>query len=131
MNDPKQQRPAIAVVGVSALFPGSSNGAGFWSDILAAKDLITDVPETHWLPEDYYDPDPTAPDKTYARRGGFLGEIDFDAMSWGVPPSIIEATDTTQLLALIVAQKVLEDAFGAQFQQMRKTQVDIVHISIL
>ena len=52
----------IAVVGVSALFPGSSDAQGFWRDILAGRDLITDVPASHWLVEDYYDADPAAPD---------------------------------------------------------------------
>ena len=60
------QRPPIAVVGVSALFPGSQDATGFWTDIRSGADLLTDVPATHWLPEDYYDPDPSAPDKTYA-----------------------------------------------------------------
>src|SRR6185312_11175674 len=45
--------PPIAVVGVSAPFPGSADGRGFWRDILAGKDLLTEVPETHWLIEDY------------------------------------------------------------------------------
>ena len=127
MIDPKQtRRPAIAVVGVSALFPGSQSAPGFWRDILAGRDLIEDVPETHWLPEDYYDPDPSAPDKTYARRGGFLGEIDFDAMSWGVPPNIIEATDTSQLLALIVAEQVLRDAAGGQFDDMDRSRMSVI-----
>lgn len=31
-------------------------------------------------------------------------------MGWGVPPNIVPETDTSQLLALIVAQRVLEDA---------------------
>jgi len=75
-------RPKIAIVGVSALFPGSLDATGFWRDILAGTDLITDVPETHWLIEDYYDPDQTQPDKVYAHKGGFLEHVDFDAMGW-------------------------------------------------
>ena len=92
---PNPTRTPLAVVGVSALFPGSVDARGFWSDILAGRDLISDVPASHWLIDDYYDPDPRAPDKTYAKRGGFLPEVDFDAMAWGVPPSTIPATDTT------------------------------------
>ena len=65
-------RPAIAIVGVSALFPGSVDATGFWSDILAGTDRMTDVPASHWLIEDHYDSDMAAPDKTYGRRGGFL-----------------------------------------------------------
>ena len=103
-------RSPIAVVGVSALFPGSLDVTGFWSDIMAGNDLITEVPPSHWLLEDYYDADPSVPDKTYANRGAFLKDVGFDAISWGIPPNIIPETDTSQLLALIVAQKVLDDA---------------------
>lgn len=46
----------IAVVGVSALFPGSLDAHGSWRDILAGADLISDVAATHWLVEDYHDP---------------------------------------------------------------------------
>ncbi len=100
----------IAVVGVSAVFPGSVDKTGFWRDIVAGTDLIGDIPESHWLIDDYYDPDPKAPDKTYAHRGAFLSDMTFDPLEWGVPPSIVPATDTTQLLALIVAKQVLQDA---------------------
>jgi acyl transferase domain-containing protein len=49
----ESSRPPVAVVGVSALFPGSLDATGFWKDILGGSDLITDVPPTHWLIEDY------------------------------------------------------------------------------
>ena len=103
-------RQPIAIVGVSALFPGSINKSGFWKDILAGSDLITDVPASHWLIDDYYDDDKSKADRTYAQRGGFIPKVDFDALGWGVPPSLLSQTDTSQLLALIVAQKVLDDA---------------------
>ena len=95
----------IAIVGVSALFPGSVDATGFWTDILAGSDLTGPVPKEHWLIEDYFDEDKSAPDMTYAQRGAFIPKVDFDALSWGVPPSIVPATDTAQLLALIVAQR--------------------------
>ncbi len=119
-------RVPIAVIGVGAIFPGSHDGAGFWRDILDGRDLVTDIPESHWLIDDYYDPDPSAPDKTYAHRGAFLGEIDFDALGFGVPPTIIPATDTVQLLALIVAQRVLEDACAGGFSEIDKERVSVI-----
>ncbi|MFT7621775.1 MAG: polyketide-type polyunsaturated fatty acid synthase PfaA, partial [Myxococcota bacterium] len=118
--------PAIAVVGASALFPGATDGAGFWRNILAGNDLITDVPSTHWLIDDYYDPDPKAKDKTYAKRGAFLPKVDFDALGFGVPPSIIPATDTAQLLALIVAQRVLNDAAQGQFETLDRDKISVI-----
>ncbi len=116
----------IAVVGASALFPGSIDATGFWRDILSGADRITDVPPSHWLISDYYDPDPTKPDKTYAKRGGFIGAVDFDAMGWGVPPSIVPETDTSQLLALIVAQKVLEDASAGAPDTLDRSRMSVI-----
>ncbi len=119
-------RPEVAVVGVSALFPGSQNAQGFWRDILAGKDLVTDVPPGHWLIEDYYDPNPAIPDKTYAKRGAFLPDVDFDPLEYGIPPNLISATDTSQLLALIVAQQVLEDASKGQFANMDRDRMSVI-----
>lgn len=124
MNSP--QRQPIAIVGVSAIFPGSHDANGFWRDILAGKDLLTDVPATHWRIDDYYDADPTAPDKTYARRGGFLAPMDFDALGWGIPPSTMPATDTSQLLALIAARAVLQDAAREQFETMDRSRISVI-----
>ncbi|TNE92352.1 MAG: acyltransferase domain-containing protein, partial [Deltaproteobacteria bacterium] len=126
MSQRPNARCPIAVVGVSALFPGSIDKSGFWNDILAGTDLISDVPKTHWLVDDYYDEDLKKPDHTYAKRGGFLKDIPFDALSWGVPPSILPATDTSQLLALIVAQRVLEDAYQGQFSEADKSRISVI-----
>ena len=126
MSKINRQQIPIAVVGVSALFPGSTDCRGFWNDILAGKDLITDVPASHWLIDDYYDPDPKALDKTYAKRGGFMPAVDFDPLEFGLPPSIIPATDTAQILALILAQKVLEDASQGQFATMDRERISVL-----
>ncbi len=116
----------IAIVGVSALFPGSTDATGFWSDILQGKDLLTDVPPSHWRIEDYYDANPAAPDKTYAKRGGFLKPIDFDALGWGIPPQTLPATDTAQLLALVLAQSVLQDAARENFATMDRSRISVI-----
>lgn len=102
----------IAVVGVGALVPGATDAAGYWRIVTGGRDLITEVPASRWRVEDHYDPDPAAPDKTYARRGAFLPEVDFDPMAYGVPPANLPATDTSQLLALMVADQVLTDVGG-------------------
>ena len=119
-------RPPIAVVGVSALFPGSVDSTGFWSDILAGTDRMSDVPATHWLIDDYYDPDLRAPDKTYGRRGGFIDPVDLDALAFGIPPAMVPSTDTAQLLALIVAQRVLDDATQGQFSELDRSRASVI-----
>jgi len=126
MSRDSTTREPIAIVGVSALFPGSLDATGFWRDILAGKDLIGDVPASHWLVDDYFDADPTAQDKTYARRGGFLKPVDFDALGFGIPPSTMPATDTSQLLALIVAQQVLEDVARTRIDSMDRSRISVI-----
>ncbi len=112
----------IAIVGAGAIMPAAVDLPGFWHNVLARKDCITDTPPGHWRIDDYYDPDPKAPDKTYAKRGAFLPDVPFDSMGFGVPPSILSATDTSQLLALIVARMVLDD-IGKSGEDLSRTSV--------
>jgi acyl transferase domain-containing protein/NADP-dependent 3-hydroxy acid dehydrogenase YdfG len=97
----------IAIVGVSAIMPGAADVDAFWRNVVDGRDLITEVPPDRWLIADCYDPDPNIPDKTYARRGAFLPDIEFDPMAFGVPPRILPATDSAQLLALVAAARLL------------------------
>jgi polyketide-type polyunsaturated fatty acid synthase PfaA len=123
MSGPQQRQQPIAVVGLSTLMPGSPDAAGFWRTVVEGRDLIREVPETHWLVEDYYDPDPAAPDKTYARRGSFLDPVDFDPLAFGVPPNALPATDTSQLLALVAAAALLADVAGGAAVDRSRTGV--------
>ncbi len=119
-------RPPIAVVGVSALFPGSADAQHFWRNIVEGADLLSDVPESHWRISDYYDPEPDTPDKMYAQRGGFLPYVDFVPTDFGVPPNTVPAIDTAQLLALAVARQVLEDVAGGDFSHVDTDRVSVV-----
>ncbi|GAA1300472.1 SDR family oxidoreductase [Saccharothrix xinjiangensis] len=102
----------IAVVGLGALLPGSTGVGRFWRSLVEGRDHITDIPPHRWRPEDHYDPDPAAPDKTYARRGAFLSGVDFDPLAYGIPPNQLPATDSAQLLALIGVEQALGDLAG-------------------
>ncbi|KPM54888.1 hypothetical protein ACG83_15955 [Frankia sp. R43] len=119
-------QPPIAVVGVGAIMPGSTDAAGFWTSIIRGEDLITTVPPSHWLVDDYYDPDPTTPDKTYVRRGSFLPTVAFDPTRFGIPPNIIPATDTAQLFALLVADQTLRDALGDRYDSADRSGIGII-----
>ncbi|MCH2045004.1 MAG: acyltransferase domain-containing protein [Saprospiraceae bacterium] len=104
------KKTPIAVVGMSALFADAQNLEEYWNNIIQAVDSITDVPATRWSIDDYYDPDPSSPDKTYCKKGGFLPDIDFNPMEFGLPPNILEVTDASQLLALIAARDAFQHA---------------------
>ena len=105
-----RENTPIAIIGMGCFFPGSSGLKGYWRTLLQGEDAITDVPKTHWSPDDYFDTDPGAIDHVYCKRGGFLSPVSFDPTEFGIPPSSMEATDTSQLLALAAAKRALEDA---------------------
>jgi polyketide-type polyunsaturated fatty acid synthase PfaA len=109
LNNQLKSTP-IAVIGMASIFPDARNVNEYWDNIAQKVYSITDVPSDRWSIEDYYDPDPKTPDKVYCKRGGFIPDIDFDPTEFGLPPNILEATDVSQLLALVVARDVLEDA---------------------
>ncbi|MBO0675902.1 SDR family NAD(P)-dependent oxidoreductase [Mycolicibacterium sp. S2-37] len=126
MTDQKHQPTAIpvAVVAVTAIYPGEPGLEGYWRTITGGRDAIGDVPPSHWLIDDYYDPDPTAVDKTYCKRGGFIEPVHFDPMQFGLPPNALPATDSAQLLALIAAKEVLDKAMSGRAVDLDR--VDIV-----
>ncbi len=110
-------QPPLAVVGLSALFPKATNAEEFWSNIRRGVDAITEVPDSHWNPDDYFDENQKSPDMTYARRGGFLSPLPFDPLEFGISPTNLEAIDTSQLLGLVGAKRALEHAgYGAKRQ---------------
>ncbi|MEO0565676.1 MAG: beta-ketoacyl synthase N-terminal-like domain-containing protein, partial [Chloroflexota bacterium] len=110
MTVDRVRRTPIAIVGIATIAPMAEDTARFWQNILDKVNAITEVPPSRWAISDYYDPDPTTPDKTYSKVGGFLPEIPFDPLEFGIPPNILEVIDTSQLLSLVMAKRVLEDA---------------------
>ena len=85
MSENPQHRPApLAIIGTACMFPKAEDTDAYWSNIKGGVDAITEVPETHWSAAEYFDADPKAPDRTYARRGGFLPSVDFCPMDFGL-----------------------------------------------
>ncbi len=105
----------IAIIGKAGIFPKAADAQEYWDNILNKINGIIEVPPSRWKIEDYYDPDPTAPDKTYCKHGGFIPDVPFNPLEFGMPPNLLESTDVAQLLALVVARDVLNDAgYGPQ-----------------
>ncbi|NQZ41841.1 MAG: acyltransferase domain-containing protein, partial [Moritella sp.] len=109
LNSRLQECP-IAIIGMASVFADAKNLDQFWDNIVDSVDAIIDIPSDRWNIDDHYSADKKAADKTYCKRGGFIPELDFDPMEFGLPPNILELTDIAQLLSLIVARDVLSDA---------------------
>lgn len=116
----------IAIIGISALVPKARNLREYWCNIINKVDCITEIPASHWDPEDYYDSDPKSPDKTYSHRGGFLPAVDFNPLEFGLPPDSLEAIDSSQLLSLLVARDALEDAGYGNSKEFDRATTGVV-----
>ena len=112
-TEPKSRdaRPSdVAIVGISAIFPGATDARTFWENTLSGRDTIVEVPPDRWDWRLYYDVDPKAPDKIISKWGGFLPDIVFDPLRYGMPPTSLPSIEPVQLLTLEAVRQALDDA---------------------
>jgi len=91
-------RRAVAIVGVGAVLPDAPNALAFWENIKNGRYSVTEVDPKRWDPELYFDPDHSAPDKTYSKIGGWVREAAWEPMKWHmpVPPKVVDGMDGAQ-----------------------------------
>ncbi len=121
-----QQATPLAIIGIGCLFPKAPDARAYWLNVKHGVDAIGPVPPTHWKPEDYFDPDPKTPDRTYAARGGFLDPIEFRPLDFGIAPNDLEAIDTSQLLGLVAAREALRDAGYGPDRAFDRNRVSVI-----
>ena len=116
----------LAIIGIGCLFPQAADQNAYWANIMDGVDAITEVPASHWPVEDYYDKDPKSPDRTYGHRGGFIAPVDFNPMEFNIPPNVLEAIDTSQLLGLVAAGQALKDAGYGPERAFDKSRASVI-----
>jgi acyl transferase domain-containing protein/NAD(P)H-dependent flavin oxidoreductase YrpB (nitropropane dioxygenase family)/NAD(P)-dependent dehydrogenase (short-subunit alcohol dehydrogenase family) len=107
-TDPKPSD--IAIIGMACLFPKAPDLRTYWHNILNRVDAITEIPASHWDWRLYYDANPKAPDKISSKWGGFLGDMAFDPLVYGMPPNSLTSIEPVQLLLLETVRRALADA---------------------
>jgi acyl transferase domain-containing protein/NAD(P)H-dependent flavin oxidoreductase YrpB (nitropropane dioxygenase family)/NADP-dependent 3-hydroxy acid dehydrogenase YdfG len=103
----------VAIIGIAAIFPGAPDTDTYWANVVAGKNAIREVPPERWDVATYYDPAATgesAGRKTPCKWGGFLDDIPFDPLAYGIPPKSLVAIEPVQLLSLEIARRALADA---------------------
>lgn len=89
---------AVAIIGLSGMFPGAANADALWDVLREGRDCIGPLPEWRRTA----DPVP---------RGGFIDGIDqFDAAFFGLSAAEARLMDPQQRLLLTLAWRLLEDA---------------------
>ena len=102
---------AIAIVGAGAILPDAANVPAFWENLKKGRYSISEVSPDRWDPALYFDADPSAPDKSYSKIGGWVREFTWDPIKWHlpIPPRVVDAMDGTQKWAIACTHEALED----------------------
>ena len=105
-----EQKP-VAIVGMGAIMPDAHDAAAFWNNIKSGRYSITDVPKNRWRTDLYYSPDPSAPEKTYSKIGGWVTGFQFEPFKWGIaiPPRVLGQMDEAQQWAIAACRQALQD----------------------
>src|SRR3954447_6260648 len=75
-RNPQKTEP-VAIIGIGCRFPGGANGPeAFWKLLRDGVDAISEIPESRFDIDAWYDPRPGVPGKITTRLGGFLDQVD-------------------------------------------------------
>ncbi len=118
---------AIAIVGAGAVLPDAPNVTTFWNNVKSGRYSITEVTPDRWDPAFYYDADPSAPDKTYSKIGGWVRDPVWDPMKWHlpIPPRVTDAMDQAQKWAIAATREALED-YGYPQRPLNPDRVAVI-----
>ncbi len=110
----------IAIVGMSCLVPGATDPSRLWHNVLAKFDPITEIPADRFEVDRWFNGDRKARDKIYGRWGGFVDDLPFDPLKYGIPPASIPSIEPMQLLAMELVDRALTDAGYAPHNPLRE-----------
>jgi acyl transferase domain-containing protein/NAD(P)H-dependent flavin oxidoreductase YrpB (nitropropane dioxygenase family)/acyl carrier protein len=114
----------VAIIGMACLYPGSPDLEAYWANIVAGRDLVSEVPPERWNVDHYYDRGVAAPGKSVSKWGGFIDDTPFDPLKFGIPPQSLAAIEPCQLLSLAIASDALKDAgYQSRWFDREKTAV--------
>ncbi|CAM5290409.1 SDR family NAD(P)-dependent oxidoreductase OS=Streptomyces alboniger OX=132473 GN=CP975_27355 PE=4 SV=1 [Streptomyces alboniger] len=91
----------IAIIGVAGRYPQADDVDEFWRNLRAGRDSIEEIPADRWNHDRFYDPDKSAPGKTYGKWGGFVRGADrFDPLFFRMSQIEAELTDPQERVFL-------------------------------
>ncbi len=99
---------AVAIVGMSGVFPMADDIDALWRNLLDGRDCITEVPAQRWSWRALAESSGT---DEAVRWGGFIsGMEDFDPLFFKISPKEAELMDPQQRLMMMHLYRAIEDA---------------------
>ena len=115
----------VAIIGASGAFPQSANVDELWGNLVAGRNLISEIPEDRWDWKAYFGDPRVEHNKTNIKWGGFMHEIDkFDPHFFGISGRDAEMMDPQERLVLEHVWKAIEDA-GYRAKQLSGTSTGV------
>ncbi|XVQ84270.1 type I polyketide synthase [Microbispora siamensis] len=100
----------IAIVGMACRYPDAASPRELWDNAVTGRRAFRRLPDERMRLEDYWSPDPAAPDRFYTRTAAVIEGYAFDRVAHKIAGSTYRSTDLTHWLALDVAEQALADA---------------------
>ena len=116
----------ISIVGIGLRYPDAGTPEELWENVLAGRRAFRRLPDERMNRDDYYSPDPKAPDRFYAQKAAVLRDYEFDRVRFKIAGSTYRSTDLTHWLALEVASQALADAGFPEGEGLPKASTGVV-----
>ena len=114
----------IAIVGMAFRFPSTSSSQ-YWHDLLAGRDLVTEVDPDRWAIDTFRHPSKDNGGTSYTFAAGSIGDASqFDASFFGISPREAALIDPQQRLLLEMSWEALENA-GIKPSTLRGSQCGV------
>lgn len=111
MQESRQHRGDVAVLGMACRFPGADGYRQFWRLLAQGGDSIREIPAERWRAGDFYSRDLGAANAAVSKWGGFLDRVDeFDNRFFSISAREARAMDPRQRVLLEEVWRALEDS---------------------
>ncbi|MDI6796902.1 MAG: beta-ketoacyl synthase N-terminal-like domain-containing protein, partial [Desulfatibacillaceae bacterium] len=120
-------RQAVAIVGMSCLFPGASTPKAYWERLIKAEDCRSRADEKKMGldPAAYFDPKKGVTDRFYFMDGGYVRNFSARSSLAEFPQEQLEGMDDSFLWPLFVGREAVKDSQSA-LAKTDKTRVGLV-----
>ncbi|HUO27774.1 MAG TPA: type I polyketide synthase, partial [Bryobacteraceae bacterium] len=116
----------IAIIGMACVLPGAPDKQRYWENILHKVNSISDAPP-EWESELFFEENTKQDDRTYCKRGGFLGKLaQFDPFTFGIMPNAVDGGEPDHYMALQASHDAIQDCTNLDLEPVKQRTAVII-----